>query len=292
MNVRLLLPLAPIAAAWCGSVVADETRTVLVYQVAQPEGAHAAVSTTEMHSLVAAVGRRLKAGHAQGALVRMRDDKSIEVSIPSTDPNTVQRVARLVESPGTLEFRILANRHDHTALIDRAEKAGGSTVKDEKGRRLAWWVPVVAAAQADLEKDNNIATRKRKEKGQQVLEVLVVQDPFNVTGRYLKSASAGVDSRGKPCVEFTLDDKGSKLFVGLTGNNLPDAKTGFGRRLGIVLDGRLRSAPRIQSTISAHGEITGNFTEQEVKDLVAVLQAGSMPVRIKQVGKSTVTLKR
>lgn len=143
-----------------------------------------------------------------------------------------------------------------------------------------------------MERDKDIATRKRKQGDRQGVEVLVVKDVFDLNGAYLKSASVGIDSRGKPCIEFALNDRGGKRLRGLTSTHLPDDVTQFRRRLGIILDGRLHSAPNIQSTIADRGEITGNFTGQEVEDLVAVLQAGSMPLRIKQVEKPSVNLKR
>jgi len=59
----------------------------------------------------------------------------------------------------------------------------------------------------------------------------------------------------------------------------------FARKLGIILNGRLVSAPAIRATIRDRGEITGSFTKQEVRDLAAVLNAGPMPVAIRQVEK-------
>lgn len=313
MNLRFIAPLIVIAAAWCGSLAADEPATVLVYEAQQPKGTDAKTAERNVTLLVETIRRRLRVPHGAGfssgwswvetvgrrlsgepverGRVRARDDGKIEVTIPGTDAKTVQRVARLVESSGTLEFRILASRVDNKDLVDRAEKAGGPTVNDAKGNRLAWWVPVEAGEEAAMERGNT-ATRKRKEKGREGLDVFVIQDPFNVTGRYLESASVGLDPRGRPCVEFAFDRTGAKLFGGLTGSNLPDEVTGVARRLSIILDGRVHSAPNIQSAVFDRAEITGNFTKQQVEDLAAVLNAGALPVRIKQVEKSTVNLKR
>jgi len=292
MVVRSLLPLAVMAATCCATLVADEPATVLVYEAEQPEAAGSNARGVDIPKLVEAIRKRLRTGHVKGRRVRARDDNRIEVTIHGTDPKTVERVVRLIESPGTLEFRILANRRDHRGLIDRAEKAGGPAVRDEKGNRLTWWVPVTAKAESAFDKDKDIATRKRKQGDRESLEVLVVKDPFDVGGRYLSSVSPSVDSRGKPCVDFTFDARGGKLFGRLTGDNLPDAATGFARKLGVILDGRLHAAPAIQGTIRQRGVITGRFTKQEVDDLVAVLNAGSLPARIKEVGRSTVNLKR
>jgi hypothetical protein len=68
----------------------------------------------------------------------------------------------------------------------------------------------------------------------------------------------------------------------LTASNLPDPTTGLYRRLGIVLDGKLLSAPRLMSTITDRGQVTGNFTPAEVDLIVAVLRAGKLPVPLEE----------
>jgi len=69
----------------------------------------------------------------------------------------------------------------------------------------------------------------------------------------------------------------------LTGDHLPDKSTGFSYKLGIILDGELQSAPSIRSVISNRGEITGTFTKQDVSDLADILNAGSLPMRLRLV---------
>ena len=62
-------------------------------------------------------------------------------------------------------------------------------------------------------------------------------------------------------MSFSSTPKGAQKFGQLTSHNLPDSATGFHRRLGIVLDNVMLSAPQINSTIREHGQITGHFTE-------------------------------
>lgn len=290
----LLLGVAALAILCCAPAVGAQSAAArLVYRVGPLEGTDA--NTVDMDKVVDWASRRINTGWLKRYGVRKVDAATIEVTVPGGKPETVARVRQALERPGTLEFRILANRHDHKDLIGRAEKASGPAVTDDKGKRMAWWVPVLAQEQAAMEKDEDIATRKRKEKDQEGLEALVVQDELNVDGRYLASASAKIDGRGRPCLEFALDDRGAKLFGELTGRNLPgkiprrnlpDKKTDFSRRLGIILDGRLHSAPHIQSTIFGRGQITGSFTKQEVEDLAATLQAGAAPARLEPVEPS------
>ena len=92
-------------------------------------------------------------------------------------------------------------------------------------------------------------------------QILVVIDAQNVTGQYLVDTSSGIDKQGRPCVNFHFNSDGAAKFSALTGNNLPEQGGQFTRKLGILLDDELDSAPSIQSTISDRGEITGEFTQ-------------------------------
>jgi len=89
-------------------------------------------------------------------------------------------------------------------------------------------------------------------------------------------------------VLFTFNHSGGQRFGALTGDNLPNQADGFARHLGIILDGYLKSAPAIQSTIFRHVEITGDFTQEQVQDLVDLLNAGSLPAAIRKVEERVV----
>jgi SecD/SecF fusion protein len=111
-------------------------------------------------------------------------------------------------------------------------------------------------------------------------EVLVVVDRderLRVEGSHLSSVVASYDQTMRPCVNFRMNSQGSKLFGLLTRRNLPDKEAGSYAHLGIVMDEALLSAPRIQSTITSQGEISGNFTQEEVDELTRVLKAGRLP---------------
>jgi len=83
-------------------------------------------------------------------------------------------------------------------------------------------------------------------------------------------------------VSFTLNPDGARRFRGVTGSNV-------GRKLAIVLDNRVVSAPQIASRIpQGRGQITGNFTDEEAKDLAIVLQAGALPAPIRIIQEMTV----
>ena len=91
-----------------------------------------------------------------------------------------------------------------------------------------------------------------------------------ITGRDLRTAKASTDENSQPAVAFTLNNEGARKFSKATGENV-------GRQLAIVLDGQIRSAPRIDSRISDSGIIHGTFTQQEVADLSLTLRSGALP---------------
>ena len=102
-----------------------------------------------------------------------------------------------------------------------------------------------------------------------------------ITGRDLKNARAGVDQNNQPDVQFTLNPAGAEKFKRETGRSV-------GRRLAIVLDNSVASAPTIQSQISHDGVITGRFTAQEADELAKVLRAGALPASLKYLQQLTV----
>ena len=117
------------------------------------------------------------------------------------------------------------------------------------------------------------------EQGLPGIETLLIINPYlNVTGEDLAFASSTFDSNGSPAVSFTLTDSGSNRFYALTTDNAPSG-TQY-QQLGIVLDDVLLSAPRLNEAIRSKGQITGNFTREEVDDLVKILKAGQMPAAL------------
>jgi preprotein translocase subunit SecD len=94
-----------------------------------------------------------------------------------------------------------------------------------------------------------------------------------VTGQDLRTAAGTIDENNRPAVRFTLTSEGARKFGRVTGENI-------GRYLAIVLDKRVRSAPRIDGRITSEGTITGTFTSQEVADLSLTLNSGSLPASL------------
>ncbi len=266
---------------------------ILVYEVDPTK--HDPSQRVDMDQLVAAIMRRVNPGGQREVTVRQYGENQVEVIIPQAEQAELDRIKRIISQTGSLEFRILCNDRDHSSIIELAQKnPQAREVLDSEGNRLAWWTPVEKGQETDFagrgwetaesgKGDGEIHWRTVvNERGGKTLEVLVYQDPYDVKGDYLIDARPGMDRRGQICVEFAFDAVGAQKFSYLTGENVPDPVSGFRRRLGIILNGALYSAPNIESTIYDRGEITGRFTRQDVDDLVRVLKAGQLPAALTQ----------
>ena len=267
-------------------------------------------------ALLQAVGNRVNPSGSGEVTVRKLDDGQIEIVLPQIDPAEPERVKKLLSASGHLEFRVLANRTDDEALVQQAEQLAKDPNQRKSqyvkvaGRAVGLWahvgresreimggirplkVNVVNAVVRDaatgellrvpenLPRDEEHAFEHwLQERGIEQIDVLLVTDDgFDVTGSHLTRISRGYDEVGQPCILFEMGSQGASLMEGLTSINLPDERRGTYRLLGIVLDGTLLSAPRVMSTISDSGRITGQFTPEEVDFIVGVLQAGSLPV--------------
>jgi preprotein translocase subunit SecD len=103
-----------------------------------------------------------------------------------------------------------------------------------------------------------------------------------ITGRDLKNARQSIDfETNQPNVSFTLQPEGANKFRRATQANV-------GRQLAIILDGRIMSAPVIQSAIYDQGQITGQFTLEEAQDLALVLRSGALPASLEYQEERTV----
>ena len=90
-------------------------------------------------------------------------------------------------------------------------------------------------------------------------------------GDVITSARTSTDVSGNVKVDMTMNSEGSKTWARMTRENI-------GRCLVVVLDGYVRSYPRVQNEITAGStEITGSFTIEEADDLANILKSGKMP---------------
>jgi hypothetical protein len=103
-------------------------------------------------------------------------------------------------------------------------------------------------------------------------DVLNVQKAVLLDSSDLKNAKAGADSFQQPIIEIKFTDDGAKRFADVTGKNV-------GKRLAIVIDGRLYSAPRINAAITGgEAQINGHFTKEQAENFAA--RTNGSPVQV------------
>ncbi len=102
-------------------------------------------------------------------------------------------------------------------------------------------------------------------------------------GAMVKNASAAYDQDGKPCIAFELNDEGAKIFAEATAANL-------GKTISITLDGETISRATVNTVIAGgKGEITGNFTADEAKNLATLILSGALPLNLTQLEVSAIS---
>ncbi|MBM4312124.1 MAG: protein translocase subunit SecD [Deltaproteobacteria bacterium] len=187
-------------------------------------------------------------------VIQKQGEDMILVQLPGVkDP---QRAINLIGKTATLEFKLV----DDENSLDSALKG-------------------------DVPADRKILYQRQVNPSTGV----VSQNPYLLhsrtllTGDRLTSAQVRIDSRfNEPYVSIEFDSRGAQIFERITRTNVK-------KRLAIVLDDNVYSAPVIQERISGgQAQITGSFSMEEARDLAIVLRAGSLPAPVSIVEKRQV----
>ena len=186
--------------------------------------------------------------------IRRQGDTELVLQLPGiSDP---QRAVKLIGQTALLEFKLV----DDTADVAAAMK--GSL---PPGTELLY------------------ESRVDRQTGRTERIPMVVRKRALMTGTSITDARVQIDHQfNEPYVTVGFDARGTREFGKITTENVK-------RRLAIVLDNNVYSAPVIQEPIT-HGDarITGNFTPDEAHDLAIVLRAGALPAPVKIIEERTV----
>ena len=205
------------------------------------------------------------AAHADGASVQLVSDDAIRNKI---------------ENLGELQFMIVANAGDFP---------GTGTDEPEQLKRLQDWA--AANPGTPIEEFNRVPEADggphpmirwfpngQLENAEAIPEVdramalLVQGEDFTFRGSDLGRVYYTQDSLGYPAVGFEMQPARISDFTDFTSEHL-------NRRMGIVLNGVVATAPSLDDTLPGRGIIRGQFTQEEVKDLVTVLRTGSLKIK-------------
>lgn len=121
-----------------------------------------------------------------------------------------------------------------------------------------------------------------KDTGREYRVPYLVKKRVMLTGDVLNDARVSIGQFNDPYVSISFDARGGVEFERITGENVK-------KRMAVVLDNTIYSAPVIQERISGgRAQITGTFSTQEANDLAIVLRAGALPAPLKIIQDLTV----
>jgi protein-export membrane protein SecD len=219
------------------------------------------------------------------------------ITIEPTQPGTQHRVEnavsrsievirRRVDPDGTTEATIQAEGQDRILIQvpglepDEVKKRIGTTAK--LTFQLVDMTMSPEEAQAGGVPPDDLLLPDAEHSGHSVL----VRKEVLVSGDDIVNAYAGYDTRGSGsngrAVDFELNTRGAIAFARVTRENI-------GKPFAIILDNKVMSAPRIISEIpSGRGQITGNFSLEEVNRLSLLLRSGALPASLSIIEERSV----
>ncbi len=180
--------------------------------------------------------------------------RRILIQVPGATKSEIDSLKKRITRLGKLEFRL-------AAAPDSSEFSDAKAGKSVPGFYKHW-------------------IRKKKGEVADTQDWFLVRNKIEITGEHLTRVFP--DRKDiKPVIGFEFDQAGRSKFGRLTERSI-------GKPLAIILDGTLYSAPIIRDRIPGKGIIEGNFTQEEVNDLIAVMRAGSLPADLELEMETTV----
>ncbi len=231
--------------------------TELLYQLRPQPGEKI---SDQLPNIVAILKQRIDPANVKEYRIQTQENDRVLIQVPAATAAEVEQLKRRLEKMGKLEFKIAVPR-----------PGPGAEAK---------FVRMYEEAEAGQPPDGYVRMYVEGDPANDYY--LVKQGEPEITGRYLANVYPTRDPSGiRPAVGFEFNTIGARRFGQITEKNR-------GWALAIILDGALKSAPTIREQITARGIIEGQFTQQEVQDMVNILRAGSLPMDIELLQESTV----
>jgi preprotein translocase subunit SecD len=202
--------------------------------------------------------------------IHRQAENEIVVQLPGVkDP---KRAVEIIGKTALLEFKLADDESPLAAELPASIMPGEETELFERFKNR-------------IPEGNEILFQKviNRETGIVTKRPVLLKKETLLTGDLLTEARVSIDERfNEPYVSIRFNPAGAKIFEDITAQNVK-------KRLAIILDGNVYSAPVIQERISGgDAQITGNFTMEEAKDLAIVLRAGTLPAPVKMLQNVTV----
>ena len=203
-------------------------------------------------------------------VIHRQGENEIVVQLPGyKDP---KRAIQLIGKTAQLEFRLVDDEAPVAAELPASIRPGE---EEELIQKFKDRIP----------EDDVILFQRifNKETGEVTKRPFLLKKEVLLTGDLLSEARIAIDQRfNEPYVSLSFNSAGAKLFEEITGKYVQ-------KRLAIILDGNVYSAPVIRERIAGgNAQISGAFSMEEAKDLAIVLRAGALPAPVKLLQNVTV----
>ena len=202
------------------------------------------IRNNSVEQAVHVISSRVSGLGVEGTAVQRHGSRQIVIQLPGVD--NPDRVKNLITKRAHLEFKIIEDVASSKDIL--LDKFDGDLPSDRM---------IIPGERATAYEDDET----------EGTWYLTSAFP-DLTGDHIIESKVSYGEMGQPVVAFKLDKSGGRAFKELTRNNL-------NKRLGIIIDNVVYTAPNISAEIGSQGVITGNKSFEIAKDLSIVLNTGA-----------------
>jgi preprotein translocase subunit SecD len=214
----------------------------------------ASLKDNAVHQALETIRNRIDQFGVSEPVIETQGESNILVQLPGVkDPD---RALELIGKTAQLEFKVVDE--------ENAARAGSGTIPEGDEQLMM----------KSRNRDTSVTTTTP----------ILLKKQALLTGDMLTDARVriGGEFRNESYVALEFNSEGSRIFDRITGENV-------GKRIAIVLDNTVYSAPVVRERISGgKASITGGFTPDEAKDLAIVLRAGALPAPVTVIQNITI----
>jgi len=220
-------------------LVEMDTSVLFATDTNNVQQSHSEVASAALSQAIGVLRKRIDRFGVAEPIIQPAGGNRILVQLPGLSESDKQSAIEQISKPAYLEFRIVNENSDE--IIKNGDP-----------------IPPGYELMKHLESLKNNQTH--------VEEYVVAKKPENnLAGDIVESARVVRGNMGEPQIDFVLTDEAAARFAETTHNNL-------GRKLAVILDKELQTAPTIQGEISKNGQITGSYTPEEAQNIANVLE--------------------
>lgn len=248
------------------SAGADSANT-LVYELSENEIKR--IKDSAINQALETIRNRIDQFGVAEPLIQRQGLKQIVVQLPGI--KEPKRAKDLIKETALLEFKMLDETNRLAAELPQRVLKG----QEES---------ILKQHQDKIPEGDQILFEKvvEKDSGREYRIPYLVKKRVMLAGDVLSDARVSIGQFNDPYVAVTFDARGAREFERITEEHVK-------KRMAIVLDNTIYSAPVIQERISGgRAQITGSFSTQEANDLAIVLRAGALPAPLRVIQDLTV----